>query len=504
MVIWCGLLLGMANAAYSLSTLIPAANRVDMIYDDARHLIYISQGTQVLRYHVDTETFWSPLEIGGDLSGMDLSPDGQTLAVADRTRSETQVWIHLIDLDTGASTPVGFARAFAEGGTWTVAYGRDHRLLIASRFEGSGWVPLRRYDPATATTETLASIRQDSMLTSSGDAEAVAYAEHNISSGPIGKYDVPSTTLITGPTTGWFGYEIGVNHDGTHVSVPTYGGTFLYDGDWMSLGTIGIYAGPQPIGVVYHPAEDRVFYAWSTTTEVREFETATMTQVAAYDLAYTFTHNGNHAFVHGRLKLAGDGSLLLATVGGGVRMMRFYEPLVADPQALSTDENVAVPVVLSGSVGNGGRVAYTVLEPPVHGTLSGQAPDLVYTPEPNFNGSDQLTFEARYGRARAEAVVAIVVHPGNSLPVARDDVAELERRRLLIPVLANDSDPDGDPLQITGMTQPSAGEVSLSNSGQEILYKAKKGPKTSDSFSYTISDGQGGTATAMVVVNRTP
>ena len=407
-------------------------------------------------------------------------------------------------MNTGASAPVGFPRAFGEGGAWTVAYASDHSLLIASRYEGSGWTPLRRYEPATAATTTLASIRQDSMLTSSGNTEVIAYAEHNISSGPIGKYDAPTAALITGPTTGWFGYEIGVSHDGTHFSVPTYGGTFLYDETWTHLGVIGAYAGPQPIGVAYHPAENRVFYAWSTTTEAREFDTATMAQVAAYDLEYTLTHNGNNAFVHGRLKLAGDGSVLLATVAGGVRMIRLYDSLTATPQALSTDENVAAPVTLSGSVGNGGSVAYAVLEPPASGALSGQAPDLVYTPDPNFNGVDQFTFEARYGRARAEATVAIVVRPGNSLPIALDDVVELERRRILIPVLANDSDPDGDPLQITGMTQPTYGEASLSSSGVEILYKAKKGAKTDDAFSYTIGDGQGGAATATVVVTPAP
>ena len=84
-----GILLCAASAAHSLGVLIPAANRVDMVYDDARRLVYISQGPQILRYDVDADAFLSPLAIGGDLGGMDLSPDGQTLAVADRAPSET-------------------------------------------------------------------------------------------------------------------------------------------------------------------------------------------------------------------------------------------------------------------------------------------------------------------------------------------------------------------------------------------------------------------------------
>jgi hypothetical protein len=72
-----------------------------------------------------------------------------------------------------------------------------------------------------------------------------------------------------------------------------------------------------------------------------------------------------------------------------------------------------------------------------------------------------------------------------------------------MPVLTNDRDPDGDLLQITGVSQPSHGEVSWSNGGQAILYQSKKGFESDDSFADTISDGQSGTAAATVVVNRT-
>jgi hypothetical protein len=82
--------------------------------------------------------------------------------------------------------------------------------------------------------------------------------------------------------------------------------------------------------------------------------------------------------------------------------------------------------------------------PLVLSALTGQVPDLVYTL--NLHGSDQPTFEARYGRARAEAAVTMVLHPANRLPVALDEVGDLDRRRLQIRVLANGRDPDGDPL----------------------------------------------------------
>jgi hypothetical protein len=113
--------------------------------------------------------------------------------------------------------------------------------------------------------------------------------------------------------------------------------------------------------------------------------------------------------------------------------------------------------------------------PLVLSTLTGQVPDLVYTPNPNFHGSDQPTFEARYRRARAETAMTMVLHSGNRLPIALDEVADLDRRCLQIRMLANDRDPDGNPLQITGVSQPRHGEASWSNGGQAILCKVKKG-----------------------------
>jgi hypothetical protein len=54
--------------------------------------------------------------------------------------------------------------------------------------------------------------------------------------------------------------------------------------------------------------------------------------------------------------------------------------------------------------------------------------------------------------------MTMVVHPANRLPVAPDEVADRDRRRLQIRVPANGRDPDGDSLQITGVSQPSHGK----------------------------------------------
>ena len=130
-------------------TLISAPSRVDMVYDSARDLLYITDGGSVLRYHLGSNTFMTPFAIGGNLGGIDISPDGNTLVIADRRRLDPIVWVYVINLQTEQIQQVLFPSAFYEGGTYTVAYANDSTVLVTSTFEGSGWVPLRKLNPIT-------------------------------------------------------------------------------------------------------------------------------------------------------------------------------------------------------------------------------------------------------------------------------------------------------------------------------------------------------------------
>jgi hypothetical protein len=487
-------------------TFISAPARVDMVYDSARGIVYITDGGSVLRYHLGTNTFMTPFVIGGNLGGIDISPDGNTLVIADRRRLDPNVWVYVMNLQTEQLQQILFPRAFGEGGTYTVAYANDGTVLITSLFEGSGWVPLRRLNPITGAWSELASIRHNSMVTSSGNLGIIGFAEADQSDGPFGRYRVADGNLLRksgySDGTAWFNYEMGVNRDGTQFAIPTYNGTYICDANLVKFHLVGQYAGPQPIGVVYHPVEGTVYFAWSESTEVRAFDTTTFAQTAAYDFEHTFTNTGNLAFTQGRLKMSRDGSLLFATVNGGVRYLRLYESLVAFSQSVSANEDTPAPITLSGSVGNGGSLNYVVTSNPSHGTLSGVAPNLIYSPAANYNGPDSFSFKAVYGVASsAPATVSIIVYPLNDAPNAQPDVATTSRNAAVnIAVLANDTDADGDVLSVSAVTQATNGSVSITGGGAGVNYKPKPGFAGTDSFTYTLSDGHGGTATAMVTV----
>ena len=69
-------------------------------------------------------------------------------------------------------------------------------------------------------------------------------------------------------------------------------------------------------------------------------------------------------------------------------------------------------------------------------------------------------------------------------------------------MLANDSDADGDTLSIFGVTQPADGTAIIQ--GTNVLYTPNLNYFGPDGFSYTITDGRGGTATASVSIDVTP
>ncbi len=90
--------------------------------------------------------------------------------------------------------------------------------------------------------------------------------------------------------------------------------------------------------------------------------------------------------------------------------------------------------------------------------------------------------------------------PGNQAPVAADDTAlTAPDTPLVLTVLGNDSDPDGDPLGVAVVTQGANGTVAVNPDGT-LLYTPNPGFTGADSFTYTVTDGNGGTDTAGVAL----
>lgn len=156
-----------------------------------------------------------------------------------------------------------------------------------------------------------------------------------------------------------------------------------------------------------------------------------------------------------------------------------------------------------------------IVTPPRHGVARIE-PDgsVTYTPSPGFVGDDRFEVSVSDGRGGfATSVVTVFVRADeNAPPVAVDDVFIVSPDQpTVLDVLANDSDPNGDPLLIVDVVQPSLGVVSVrvENGQTRLIYTPGPDASGEYTFTYTISDGRGGTSQATVTLrlpgdNRPP
>src|SRR5690606_16125190 len=101
----------------------------------------------------------------------------------------------------------------------------------------------------------------------------------------------------------------------------------------------------------------------------------------------------------------------------------------------------------------------------------------------------------------ATATVSITVNvPDNLPPVANPDSAQTPvDTPVTLNVLANDSDPEDDELTLTAVGEPGNGIVSFSGNGQ-VQYTPAAGFIGSDTFTYTVVDSAGNSASGTVTI----
>jgi PKD repeat protein len=94
-------------------------------------------------------------------------------------------------------------------------------------------------------------------------------------------------------------------------------------------------------------------------------------------------------------------------------------PPVADSQSVGTDEDTSVSIKLTASDTEGDSLTYHIVSGPSHGSLSGATPNVIYTPNINYYGSDSLSFKVNDGNSDSNpATVSIDIIAVNDPPVA--------------------------------------------------------------------------------------
>jgi hypothetical protein len=184
---------------------------------------------------------------------------------------------------------------------------------------------------------------------------------------------------------------------------------------------------------------------------------------------------------------------------------------VADDQSVSTDEDTAQSVTLTATDANDDTLVYSIVAQPTNGTLSGTAPNVTYTPNVNYSGSDSFTFKANDGTVDSNvATVSITVDAVNDLPVASSTLSLITNQDTAISSALFGFDVEGATLTYAISSAPTLGTISDFNATTgAFTYTPNASSTGSDSFTFTVHDGVVASTPAIVgitilAVNHAP
>lgn len=221
----------------------------------------------------------------------------------------------------------------------------------------------------------------------------------------------------------------------------------------------------------------------------------------------TYTPNANFNGTDSFSYTVSDGNGGTATATVTVSVTAVNDAPTATTDSFSTNEDVTLVVAVPGVQANdtdvdGNPLTVTLIAGPASGTLTLNADgSFSYMPAANFFGTVNFTYKVNDGTAdSAPATTTITVSAVNDPPGAVNDAAVTNQNTAVtISVFANDTDIESNTLSILSVTQGANGAVVINANGT-VTYTPNINFFGNDAFTYTVSDGNGGTDTATVSV----
>lgn len=231
-----------------------------------------------------------------------------------------------------------------------------------------------------------------------------------------------------------------------------------------------------------------------------------------------FTYTPNEGFVGDDTftYTATNGDVTTAPITVTISVTNDLPGAVDDTANTHMNQQVGGNVLTNDTDANGDPLSVVLNgTAPANGTVElNEDGTYTYTPDEGFVGDDTFTYNVTDGQldAGSNPVVAtgtVTVTVGNALPTPADDAATtFASTEVIGNVLANDIDPDGDPLTVVlNGTPPTDGIVVLNPDGS-FTYTPNPGFTGEDTFTYQVTDGQAGSqpvvATVTITVSNRP
>jgi len=315
--------------------LIPDTTRRDMVFDFAGQNLYISTSSGLIKtFHLSTLTFGTSYDLGGSLNGIDIARDNSFLLTAQNNLGISQGVFQRVDLPTGTITNIPYTLAFGEGGAWDVAIASNGLALVTTRFQGSGWTPLRQIDLSTNAITVRddapgsgggGMVRQDTQIHRSADGTRFFFMESNISSGPVFTYSAPTNTFGPSFNTNAFmdSASGAVNRNGNLIALRTYGSPASLN-TAPNFNFLHSFNGIDG-GVALDAVRD-VFYGVNTmSNQIIAYSTTTFGELFRLDIGED-VQPAAMQFGTGTLVASADGAWLALETDSGIRL---FPPLAA-------------------------------------------------------------------------------------------------------------------------------------------------------------------------------
>jgi len=193
-----------------------------------------------------------------------------------------------------------------------------------------------------------------------------------------------------------------------------------------------------------------------------------------------------------------DGTSTSLAVTRAIQVNRINDPPIGQPDnfVMNEDTELDCGCLLTNDVDpDGDHLIALLAEPPANGTVTDLGGFFIYTPNPDYYGTDSFTYYANDGQQNSSpTLVTITILPLNDAPIAFDDaISTDEDTPVNIPILSNDIDVDDILVasMIVVVDLPSQGTLAINTATGAVVYSPNLDYNGGDSFTYQVKDGSG-------------
>ena len=224
-------------------------------------------------------------------------------------------------------------------------------------------------------------------------------------------------------------------------------------------------------------------------------------QTSNNQIIYTPNQNFNGTDTFTYTISDGNGGQITKSITVSVNPINDAPVAITNSATVNEDAAVTINVLEDATDIDGDSLTIAKITQGNNGVVQISNNQIIYIPNQNFNGTDTFTYIISDGNGgQVTKSITVSVNPINDIPVAITNSATVnEDATVTIDVLANATDLDGDSLTITNITQGNNGVVQIIN--DQLKYTPNTNFNGTDTFTYTISDGNGGITTKSITVD---